>query len=496
MKIPKIIHVIWFGESYPDKYKQYLLSLIKLNPECDFRFWCDGELASQTMLDAFDDISKYEERFQICQIRNYPDLANFDLIVEELDKSKESEQYKKIHYVRASDMARISILYAQGGIYLDADTEAKSSFEDNMFSSNTSMLLKAHKLFLDPNIPIEFNWLNFFDVSTVEKEFKYFFPSVLYDFIASVAGHPVLEKTLEITRVDFETYRVSSHKYWEGSCHFEILRDGNIKLTGTALKWALNFLYQNRKFVIENPRDLFFDTVHVMTSHYEKSWLEGFSEEKSENYSLEEKSLDAFCSEIEQSRSEKYSCVNPGNHPLLSMSEAEIEKIENMFKSRIPKKQIDISVNESPILSERIDFSKMLSVGSARRLPEALILNSREYVHWMNDKPLQIELNIDPVINFKLSQCHIDFSQFELNLKSTLDNALLKVDQPLINQKPSKQEIYDVYVRNGGGLLARLSIFASKNNPEEIIETLKVRAAENKSADSASKKTLAQFGIQ
>lgn len=496
MNIPKIIHLIWFGESYPEKYKQYLLTLIKLNPECTIKFWYDGELASQEMLDELIELTKSEEKFLICQIRNYPDLPNFDLIIRELNKSRESGKHRRIHYVRASDMTRISVLYIQGGIYLDADTQAWAPFEENMFFANTGMRLKAEKFLLNlpAEIPFEYKFTNLLNSSMLEKEsnikekFKYFFTHVLYDFIACVAGHPVLEKTIEITRTDFETSDSSSQKHWEDSSNFEILRDGNIKLTGTALKWALNYLYQRKKFVFEKPEDLFFETQHCMTSHYDKSWLQGFLEEKNDDYMVERESLDAFCSEIKQSRIKKYPIVDCGNHPLLSMTDAQIDEIIKMFKPGPAKVR--------PVLPVLIDDRLMMSsdefVFSNTSLANPVVSQS-DIANFLSRKPTELI----PSLSF-FSQDEPPWIKAidELSLNSVIDR-LRKVHEELpVKPNPSKQQIYDAYVENGGGLLARLSIFSRKENPDDIIQTLRARAAENNSDDSASKKTLAKFNIQ
>lgn len=501
MKIPKIIHIIWFGESYPEKYKQYLLNLIKLNPECTFKFWCDGELASQEMLDDFVKLSKSEEKFQICQIRNYPDLPNFDLIIGELNKSKENGKHKRIHYVRASDIARISILYSLGGVYLDADTEARVSFEDNMFFANTGMGLKAQKFLLNlpAEIPFEYKFTNLYNFSSLEEsnleeKLEYFFTSVLYDFIASVAGHPVLEKTLEITRTDFETYYSSSQRRWEESNNFEILRDGNIKLTGTALKWALNYLYQRGEFVLEKPEDLFVETDRYILSHYDKSWLQEFLEEKDDDHSVEQASLDAFCSEIEQSRSKTYPIVNYGNHPLLSMTDAQIDKIIEMFQPSVPKKR-QIFPNDRLMMP----FDKFVFSNTSLINP---LVSQSDIANFLYEKPIvltdffkhpKVTIDVAEVPKIKLPLIELNH---EFLVDFSIDDARIFHQESPIKPNPTKQEIYDAYVENGGGLLARLSIFARRNNPDDIIQTLRARVAENNSDDSASRKTLAKLGIQ
>lgn len=88
--IPKIIYGAWFGNELPEKYKPYIESWSKLNPD-----------------------------YEIKMIGN--DNVKLDSVI--------TESFARKKYCVASNYIRIKQLYDTGGIYLDTDIEVVKSFD-------------------------------------------------------------------------------------------------------------------------------------------------------------------------------------------------------------------------------------------------------------------------------------------------------------------------------------------------------------------------------
>ena len=108
-KIPKIIHYCWFGKEMPERLKKNIETWKKFFPEYEIRLW--GE-------------------------------HNFNLLDNKY--CKKSYDFKKFAYV--SDYARLKILYDHGGVYLDTDMNAKSSFGQCLESSDMTIGFEHQKL--------------------------------------------------------------------------------------------------------------------------------------------------------------------------------------------------------------------------------------------------------------------------------------------------------------------------------------------------------------
>lgn len=92
-QIPKIIHYMWldkesdFNNSYPNKFKIYVDTFYKYNPEYKFMFW---------------NIDK------IKNLLKNPDVAKYEKIWNDLK-----------YHIQKCDFARYLIMYIYGGIYID-----------------------------------------------------------------------------------------------------------------------------------------------------------------------------------------------------------------------------------------------------------------------------------------------------------------------------------------------------------------------------------------
>jgi inositol phosphorylceramide mannosyltransferase catalytic subunit len=90
--LPKKIHQIWLGSEIPEKYKRWGETWKQLHPDWEYCLWTDKDVDELTTL-------------------------NKDI-------------YNTIGHVGAkSDILRYSILYEQGGIYVDTDFECLKSFD-------------------------------------------------------------------------------------------------------------------------------------------------------------------------------------------------------------------------------------------------------------------------------------------------------------------------------------------------------------------------------
>lgn len=300
LTIPKINHRIWFGSMLPERYQANLKKLASDNPAYITKLWTDYACLTAeeiTRLEAFC----RESGIILCNIREFQHLANFTLIDFELIAAMKSDpDFKTVHYVRASDLARVSILIAEGGIYTDTDTlslnalPGGTSFEEPGIEAAEGLLIKQlHDLEGNSD---QADIIHFYYIK------RTYVVNLLYDFIASQPNHPILLKAAQVSERDYETYQRSSHHAWEKIKDFHIQQWGTIRLTGTAIKQALNHTLQTEAWPKNRATALLFDDRNYLHSTYDKSWLTQFhskSETDSERICLD---LNAFLDEIDLAR--------------------------------------------------------------------------------------------------------------------------------------------------------------------------------------------------
>lgn len=91
-RIPKIIHQIWLGSPYPEKYKALRDTWLAHNPGWKYKLWTEPEIEALKLVN--------------------------------------KKQYEKAkNYGERSDIARYEILYRFGGLYVDTDFECLRSFD-------------------------------------------------------------------------------------------------------------------------------------------------------------------------------------------------------------------------------------------------------------------------------------------------------------------------------------------------------------------------------
>ena len=95
-KIPKIIHQIWIGpKKLPNKYKNWMKSWLRFNPEYKYILWQDKDI----------------EKLQMINQKEYKKAKNPGI---------------------KSDIARYEILYLYGGIYIDTDFECLGQIPNSL----------------------------------------------------------------------------------------------------------------------------------------------------------------------------------------------------------------------------------------------------------------------------------------------------------------------------------------------------------------------------
>lgn len=294
--IPKIAHRIWFGDPFPEKYRGYIKSLSEVNPDYIIKLWSDPITMSD---EGYANLNIFcmEHRIELCNIREHTDLDNYPIIIAELDASFNDRSRRKLHYVRASDVARVAIKIKEGGVYTDTDSRTLAPFPH--FSARHGFLLK--------NQQIDDESLCFFNVGKTAKRYQYYFPDVLYDFMACVPNHPLFKLAAQITTLDYRTYRASAFRAWEKSSNTETLAYGTVRLTGTAIKRALNYSCQSGEFVFNDPMEFFLETDPFMQGDYDKSWLEGFNH-REEDEDMDQ--LDKFLDEIDANRQIQFPIID------------------------------------------------------------------------------------------------------------------------------------------------------------------------------------------
>ncbi len=91
-RIPKIIHQIWLGSSFPEKYIYFQRTWQLQHPDWQYILWTEKEI----------------EEFGLVNKSAYDESTN---------------------YGQKSDIARYEILYRMGGLYVDTDFECLKSFD-------------------------------------------------------------------------------------------------------------------------------------------------------------------------------------------------------------------------------------------------------------------------------------------------------------------------------------------------------------------------------
>ncbi len=120
-KMPKIIHQIWLGSKFPQKFERWQETWIEKHPEWEYKLWLDEDIA--------------------------------ELGLENIELFKRSKNWGQ-----KADIARYEILYRFGGMYVDVDFECVMPFDElfhrysfisgissgvSLFESNNALIAAA-----------------------------------------------------------------------------------------------------------------------------------------------------------------------------------------------------------------------------------------------------------------------------------------------------------------------------------------------------------------
>lgn len=113
--IPKTMHFIWLGSRVPEKYVANIGAIAKLNQDYQVNVWLDDQ--SSASADAIPG--------QGSRIRHVDQILEHAVASEEaraIYRLAVSRSGSRPNFAAASDVLRILILLAEGGVYLDTDT--------------------------------------------------------------------------------------------------------------------------------------------------------------------------------------------------------------------------------------------------------------------------------------------------------------------------------------------------------------------------------------
>lgn len=289
--MPQLLHRVWFGSFLPTNYQKNLLQFAQLNSSSTLLLWTDFGTISESEQQQFIEFCQIHH-IELHNIQEHPKLTNMALIREELDRAQSEPQHRLLHLVRASDLARIAILIEHGGIYTDTDTVSLNPLPT--LSLPFGFLAKY-----DPITQIEL-------INTLDSIPD--FSRILYDFMAAEPQNKILIFAAKISEIDYQTYHNSANKQWELSSDRDIHMSSTIRLTGSALRYAINYLLAHREISVKNPADLFFNDSKYLNSTYDKSWLKGYVEQPDTE---ENASMELFREEIETERYKSFPYTLP-----------------------------------------------------------------------------------------------------------------------------------------------------------------------------------------
>ncbi|OKP01754.1 glycosyltransferase [Xenorhabdus eapokensis] len=161
MNIPKKIHYFWAGNQIPKRFLRNIIDVKVENPTFEVHLWGPKNGLF------FNSINSLEVDMDIKQLlktgyrfHDYRDIEKaFFSLKNYMDKEKIWCLYSVYHrqlngfyhnYASASDIARLVILFAQGGIYLDVDVQLANSvpkFSSDNTSHKIDQLLERKAIF-------------------------------------------------------------------------------------------------------------------------------------------------------------------------------------------------------------------------------------------------------------------------------------------------------------------------------------------------------------
>lgn len=165
-RIPLILHHVWLGSPLPDYAKGFRYGWFCHNPDWTFILWTDYPENTQgdIILHSFDELK------DLLAQDNHPKRIIMDMRSVVLHNQVALQEQARNYGVK-SDLIRYEAMYHVGGLYVDTDFECLKPFDD------------LHHA-LDFYIGIAYDYRGQF--------------SVLNGLMASVPGHPILGRAIEL----------------------------------------------------------------------------------------------------------------------------------------------------------------------------------------------------------------------------------------------------------------------------------------------------------
>jgi hypothetical protein len=115
LPIPKVIHFIWLGSPVPEKYLANIDAISTLNPDYRTQVWLDDQSRA----------SASRIKGSRCRARHVDEVLGHAVASEDarnIYRLTVSTSGSRPNYAAASDVLRLLVLLAEGGVYLDTDT--------------------------------------------------------------------------------------------------------------------------------------------------------------------------------------------------------------------------------------------------------------------------------------------------------------------------------------------------------------------------------------
>ncbi|MBX3199511.1 MAG: hypothetical protein KF850_28940 [Labilithrix sp.] len=113
MQIPKSLHFIWMGKNLPRKYLRNIALWAARNPDYVVNIWTNKAMRIAGALVTNDDVPSFAHRIRTLDELVVP-RALEGIVVREMNGPFNN-------FAAASDVLRLVILFAEGGVYLDTD---------------------------------------------------------------------------------------------------------------------------------------------------------------------------------------------------------------------------------------------------------------------------------------------------------------------------------------------------------------------------------------
>ncbi|MBX3259288.1 MAG: hypothetical protein KIS78_06115 [Labilithrix sp.] len=113
MRIPKSLHFIWMGKNLPRKYLRNIAFWAARNPDYVVNLWTNRAMRIAGTLAMNDDIPSFAHRIRTLDELVVPRVLE-GIVVREMNGPFNN-------FAAASDVLRLVILFAEGGVYLDTD---------------------------------------------------------------------------------------------------------------------------------------------------------------------------------------------------------------------------------------------------------------------------------------------------------------------------------------------------------------------------------------